>query len=823
VVYYNFVEARSAAELLEAAEIMGITVRIGIEFWARVRDRYAQMIWVLRGFPDSQAFLGFLAEAPVAAFLAAAREVSRYQQRYVTAVLEEFNHKHRKAVTEEYGLEMPPLDPAEFSAFVGTGQASVVHLGEFAHRKMLGAMRDYVHGLKGRYAAAGAEERRGLERIVSKLNALDAEAIIEQYLRPARNPTVRDPNIPAEDEDVPAFLKLTAPQLVERLKGLHPGYRLTLNLTHLTVEDVLEILYDTEGAVTRLEIFNLKDYEEGKTAHLAEINELQRAVNDGDVVHLKRMIRQMLERMEAQGGNRERIEKIRVILHDIPNLVAAYKAGPLKARIGSDSTEWARRGHGMGLAIKETLPLRARREIRRPSATPWEIIPVRIRAFRRTTHVPLWGEHGALRFFFRLARRVPCLGALTEKRSEDWIVEENSIRLETRGNVVALGGMHGDAGNGLTLTPQPRTRASPVPTWNYLNTFCRNMVKTGVGFLPAFLTFYLTREWWLLAYFGAVLWFGITGLRNIIQSVLGGGGLGRSPLLRWNDYVSWDRITDSLLFTGFSVPVLDYAVKTLLLDHTLGVTISTDPMALFAGIALANGLYISGHNAFRGFSRGVIVGNFFRTVLSIPIAVAFNAAAGLLLASAGLAGVDAILQNWAAVISKLASDVVAGAIEGAADRYQNIRIRRTDYREKLRQVFDTYARLELLFPERNALELLHSGELEAAEMSRPGEVRDLRKIFIANALDLLYFWMYQPRARTALKSLWRNLPDEERRILAASQSVLEDYREISQMFVDGLVGRNFSRALSFYLDRSREYLAVIRAWCPEVPAASAPG
>jgi hypothetical protein len=41
----------------------------------------------------------------------------------------------------------------------------------------------------------------------------------------------------------------------------------------------------------------------------------------------------------------------------------------------------------------------------------------------------------------------------------------------------------------------------------------------------------------------------------------------RSPLLRWNDLVSWNRVADSLLFTGFSVPLLDFLVKTTLLDR----------------------------------------------------------------------------------------------------------------------------------------------------------------------------------------------------------------------------------------------------------------
>ena len=39
-----------------------------------------------------------------------------------------------------------------------------------------------------------------------------------------------------------------------------------------------------------------------------------------------------------------------------------------------------------------------------------------------------------------------------------------------------------------------------------------------------------------------------------------------------------------------------------------------------------------------------------------------------------------------------------------------------------------------------------------------------------------------------------------------SQMVLQREREISQMFLDGLVGRNFAKALAFYLDRYQHYL-----------------
>jgi hypothetical protein len=45
--------------------------------------------------------------------------------------------------------------------------------------------------------------------------------------------------------------------------------------------------------------------------------------------------------------------------------------------------------------------------------------------------------------------------------------------------------------------------------------------------------------------------------------------------------------------------------------------------------------------------------------------------------------------------------------------------------------------------------------------------------------------------------------------LIKAQSVLKMEREISQMFIDGIAGRNFSKPLAFFLNRSEEYLQAI--------------
>lgn len=79
-----------------------------------------------------------------------------------------------------------------------------------------------------------------------------------------------------------------------------------------------------------------------------------------------------------------------------------------------------------------------------------------------------------------------------------------------------------------------------------------------------------------------------------------------------------------------------------------------------------------------------------------------------------------------------------------------------------------------------------------------------------HALDLLYFWDYQPRSHTALRQFLSNLTEDERQILVTSQFTLQQHREISQLFIDGILGYNFQKPLSFYLSRYEGYLEEVK-------------
>ncbi|HCF05058.1 MAG TPA: hypothetical protein DEU72_02270 [Desulfomicrobiaceae bacterium] len=807
VVYYNFVAPEVAEELLQAAAILGMTVRIGIEVRARFRDLYARFTWEPFQSPDPESFRRFLAAPAVQSFMEAGRQVSLYHQRYVFGALDAYNTTHRKAIGEVIGLTPPAISQEHFLQFVGEGQPSLLHLARCIEISL--------------YEAAAAQPSAQRHARVP-LEEVDPEYLIHHYLQPCRNPHLHDPTQPSDDPEVPELLQRSPKELLENLAELQPASRFVLNPSNLSVADVLEIIAQCEGLVTDMEIYSLKTLAGGRPvdescAEAVDITspqrvsqrlaELQQALGDEHIIALKRVVRGIVwdYHQEREAASRRvsqadtdaerktleaelaamtrRCEDLLAILEHLPALHQAYAGRPMGVRIGSSSTGQSRRFYGMGLAVAETLPARAQAAIHDPRNPQRLRLPLRAHLVR---HLRQPVGYGKLSWAARLLGLLP-------PPSLSWEVERLAWS-DTPGNVVTLGGLGGG-------------REPEVPMqgrWDSLNSHLKNILKVCIGFIPAFFTFALTKDWWVLAYGGAFIWFAITGVRNVVQTVLGGGGLKRPSELPWRSLISANRIADSLLFTGFSVPLLDYLVKTLLLHHGLGITVASHPILLYAIMAAANGLYIFSHNLWRGLPRSAAIGNLFRSILSIPVALLYNSIAEGVLLATGTADPDTILQAAAAILSKLASDTVAGGIEGLADRNANIAMRLRDYRTKFTMLFNTFARLDALFPEEDVLEMLQTPKAVLDTLNL--EAQELEQALIVNALDLMYFWYYQPRARSALRQMARTMTQEEWLIFFRSQLVLKRFREISRMLVDGLVGKNFSKALAFYLDRYESYL-----------------
>jgi len=130
--------------------------------------------------------------------------------------------------------------------------------------------RQCARGFKELRRASGngsVEQRNKIASFIDEMKKLDSEALVDRFLRPAQNPEIPDQHVPREGPDIPKLLNLTPCELFERLTRLRAGYAITLNLSDLKAEDVLELLYECKGAISYFEIFNLKDFSLGKAVH----------------------------------------------------------------------------------------------------------------------------------------------------------------------------------------------------------------------------------------------------------------------------------------------------------------------------------------------------------------------------------------------------------------------------------------------------------------------------------------------------------------------------------------------------------------------------
>ncbi len=796
--YEYWVPPDAAREILRASEITGITVRIGIEYLVRFHGRYARLFWIPRGFSSNEDFLEFLHNPKLAEMMKRGKEVLVWKKKRILNILNVWNEQFRPGLAAAWGVDVPPLDPQEFLRFVGRGQPSMHHLSECLHRHILPAARERAQ----RLAKSGSSDPAVTEELAA-LENLSADIIADEWLDPETFPNVHDA-APSGPEDVPELLHLSPQELVRELQELNPGYRLVLGLTDLRVEDVAEVLSDCHGAITHLEIFNMRAWLEGRLHDLEAIGELQRALNLGLGPRVKQMIRQMGRHLERE-GDEERAAKFRDILRNVPKLWEHYRHNPLKSRLGTSSG--GRRSFGMGLVLRETLPRRALAELKRK---PQQVRPIPLcspveetETFREPENPTFWQRLGAH------FRRLPGCRHLGMERKSEWETASEYCRICKHGNIANLGGLNQARQNDLLGAGNSHGRTRLGLT--YLNSAISNWLKVLLGFIPAFFSFLYTQDWWFLAWFGTFIWFGITGVRNVVQMMFAANGFSRGTLIHWKEQVSISRLCDSLMYTGISVLLLEVMVRVWLLQDGLGVSVENNPTLVFTVLNIVNGFYICAHNVFRGFPKEAAIGNFFRSGLAIPVSSFYDFVLFKLLLFLGVAQPELYLVPSAAVVSKMASDTVAAIIEGYADSQVNLRMRRWDYKSKIANVFACYTRLELLFPQEDALVMLaRQGGLKGHGGSRG---RELERAFIINALDLMYFWYYQPRAQEAFRKMLVSMPDADRHVLARAQLVLTREREISQMLVDGLLGRNFSPPLAFFLSRHKQYLRQMSKLC----------
>jgi hypothetical protein len=804
VIYDNCVSIEAAREILSAAAIVGISVRIGLEFRVPFRGRFIDVLWAPRGFSSNEDFLEFLASDKMRAFSDKGRDVVNWEREMVLQILAVWNDVLRPRYASKYAIEIPPLGADDFLNFLGRGHASVPRLAECLFKLVRSSIDARAQALAKLPASAQTEE---VLKQKASLEGISSDTIQDEWLNPDLHPELPQLSIPEDLDRLPELRRLSPYELMKELAKVNAGYRMVLCTTGLSVQDVMELLWDCKGMITHLEIFSMRGWMDGLMPDIHEIGELQVALNSGQGPRLKQMVRQMIRDMQ-ESGDEERRAKFEQILHAIPTLWEHYRHSPLKSRIGTGSSSRAR-SFGMGLVVTDTLPARGVKmlEKRNPSPVIPVWAPVEEHVISREPEGSDSKGSDSKGSWLKSLSWLPGLSRFGRERRKEWVSPRDSMSVSQHGNIANLGGLASNSGAPI----EDMEEGGRSPGIHYLNSGVSNFLKLVIGFVPAFLSFIYTQDWWVLQWLGAVIWFGITGVRNVVQMVLAAKGVSRNTLLHWRDQVSVSRLCDSLMYTGISVFLLEVIVRVWVLDDFFGMNVVTNPVLVFTVYNCVNGLYIFWHNIYRGFPRSAAYGNIFRAVPAIPIAAVYHAGLTQLLFACGVPDPSVYLIPSTAVVSKVASDTVAAVIEGFADSHMNMHMRAIDYRKKLQSIFDCYTRLELLFPQEDALiKLARPGGLEG----RGGaEAKRLERALIVNALDLMYFWYCQPRAQDAFKRMVAGLTNADRTVFALSQLVLMREREVSQLMVDGLVGRSFARPLAFFLNRRKAYVKDVVHLC----------
>ncbi len=809
IIYYNYINRAAAAEVLEAAAIIGMNVRIGIEFSLPFGRKHIQFIWSPSFEGNVTKFLEFLDEAPVRHLMELGQKASKWRQMGVFAVFNAWNENHAHSFAESIGVareKIPLLNVSDFETFVGCGQVSHTHLADFIYRQVKDIAHERRKELLGEAESLNADEQidelKKLQNQKDILDRLNEEYIYDAYVSRQANFTLERELMHREDACKPDLLRLTPLSLLDWITSLQSSSFITLNIADLTCEGVLTVLWQCQGLITHLDIFNLRDWKAGRFQEMEKINSLQQALNAGSIPRLKSIVLNLLKAREALPEHmitnpefhNKRLEVLREVLYNITTLRNYYSSSSLRTRMGTNTTDRARASSLMGLVFPDTLPSRAQKVLTKQKDA--NTVPYSISLQYNIRFTPEYA-YNRKSLCQRIINALPFCSHIGYAQEKKWLTYSTTTTYTQNSNV--------------RLLHLPKKQESLLPTKKkshpvgYLNSTIKNVLKVVLGFIPAAIAFHLTQTWWILAWFGPIIWFGITGVRNIIQAVVAGTGFYRYTLLRWKDHVSWSRLCDSLLYTGISVPLLELFVRIWLLQDTLNMTVTSNPIIVYALMSMINGLYISWHNITRGFPKEAIIGNLFRSVLALPVALFINEVfLEFLVYVLKVSNPDIIMQNTSAILSKLSSDTVAAIIEGYADKKNLIRMRRWDYKTKLQDIFNSYVRLDLAFPEEDITDILKNPSIFFERLA--GKNKALHAEAIVNALDLMCFWYYRPRSHEVCKNAIKKMNPEERKALGLMQLVLLNERDVSQMFVDGLVGRNFAPALVFYLDNHKAYV-----------------
>lgn len=616
--YYDLADEGIIREAIRSGEILGIRVRIGIEFSVGAKGARRHYMYIPAACRMAEDYIGFFARnrERLSYFLQGLHRNAENRHKTIASIFSKFNETYLVKLNEGFTdidyLTLKPLQWEDLQGIVLHGQASRMHLGELLFHKFKQILHKRVLYYRTLYEVALQKKAREeisrwefdmvssrYESVRKQYETLTSECLRSQYFSD-KSIVDYDSAFREEQEIFPA-LRDCGGELIY----IHPLER--------GLSTAAAVLIHNAAFITHIETFNMRDSVRRNPTDLRLLSSFVSLLNGGNCGEVKHFVEEWSVPGLSDG--------------EIRDACTRYAKDRLLPRCGSDSTGRDPLIPGMGFVAVETLP-------RRMSAS-------------------FMGRHTVL---------PQPVANLILSRGEP--VPEGSKKY---GPIVSMGKGGGELRN-MVGDEEEVVYLSPLRIWKYLNPGLRNFLKVLLGFVPAFVGGSWTAGWnylWGLTY--AAIWFGITFTRNVIVDIVSVSGLDPKDWA-WKD-VDMDNATSSLFWTGFSVPILT-AVK-LGFDKTVGPlafpTILFETLKYFF-IAFFNGSYIMFHNTMRGFNPTVRSRNFFRTLLSWPFATVFSPIGDFL-------KIPTIVQ------SKFWSDFVAGLIEGSGKLSSRMKLRERDIGE----------------------------------------------------------------------------------------------------------------------------------------------
>lgn len=623
LVYYDITEPQIIKESLVAGRILGIDVRIGIEFSVGKSKQRLHYKYLPGHFATPDEFFKFFKDNSnlLDVFIDGLKKNAENRKVVIDTIMKHFNDTHIVRLNQGYEdmahLCMKPVTLSDLKKHVSSGQYSRIHLGELIYSQLLETSYKRVLYLRTQYQVAKNKKKIGLisqwelDQLTSQYETvrryyedMSPERLNEKFLED-RAQVDYDSAFLEEDNIFPQLIACGG-----EIKFIHP--------LQIGMKNAVTTLIKNHKFITRVETFNNTDSSRRNPNELILFNKFIEIINNKSYAELQRFLTEWK-------------------ISDLPEetILAAlnhYHEIPVVPKCGSDATGRDPKIPGMGFIKSKSIP---------PGGRKWFV----------ATHAIIPAPISSL----ILGEGRPLPDAQWNKLSED------------ERHIVLMGSKKQRRKN--LIGDESEEEAISLPRYmKYLNPWIKNFFRVAIGILPAYYTFYTQFSSKTMGLAFAGLWFAITFLRNIIVDLVAAHGLDVKEW-SWND-INFENTFQSLFWTGWSVPILNEVKLGFDALWLMGGFVSTvlKDIVKFFFICVANGTYIYSHNTLRNFDDKVKKANFFRTVMAWPFAT--------LTAPLGdFFNIPSIVQ------AKIWSDTIAAFIEGTGKFTQRIVIRKRDLTE----------------------------------------------------------------------------------------------------------------------------------------------